>query len=56
MKTINIAISDELHYFFKMYSVEQKTTMKDLIIEFIESVQKQKQIDKKEKQDERVSN
>ena len=56
MKTINIAISDELHYFFKMYSVERKTTMKDLMIDYIESLQKQKQIDEKGKKNERISN
>lgn len=39
-KILNIAIPEKLHLFFKMYAVKNSTTMKNLMIEFIESLKK----------------
>ena len=39
-KNLNIAIPESLHLFFKVYAVKNGTTMKNLMIEFIESLKK----------------
>ena len=39
-KNLNISIPEKMHLFFKMYAVKNSTTMKQLMIEFIESLKK----------------
>ena len=42
-KYLNIVIPEDLHLFFKMYAVRNSTTMKDLIIEYVESLKIKKE-------------
>jgi len=46
-KVLNIKISESLHLFFKMHAVKNGTTMKTLMIGFIESLKKKEESDKK---------
>jgi len=50
-KTLNIVIPEDLHMFFKIYATQNGTTMKDLMIEFIESLRKEKGGNQKEEID-----
>ena len=47
-KYLNILIDDDLHMFFKIYATQNGTTMKDLMIEFIESLRRDKGGEQKE--------
>lgn len=47
-KNLNIIIPEDLHMFFKIYATQHGTTMKDLMIEFIESLRRDKGGEQKE--------